>query len=43
MNTHKREQHKAHLIKLQKKLREEGADHEVILKEIYEHVKKAVE
>ncbi len=43
MNTHKREQHKAHLIKLQKKLREEGADHESILKEIYEHVKKAVE
>ena len=43
MNTHKKEQHKAHLIKLQKKLREEGADHESILKEIYEHVKKAVE
>ena len=43
MNTHKKEQHKAHLIKLQKKLREEGANHESILKEIYEHVKKAVE
>jgi DNA primase len=43
MTTHKREQHKAHLVHLQKKLREEGADHEAILKEIYEHVKKAVE
>jgi DNA primase len=43
MDTHKREQHKAHLVKLQKKLREEGADHESILKEIYEHVKKAIE
>ena len=43
MNTHKREQHKAHLVHLQKKLREEGADHEAVLKEIYEHVKKAVE
>jgi DNA primase len=43
MTTHKREQHKAHLVHLQKKLREEGADHESILKEIYEHVKKAVE
>ena len=42
MTSHKREQHKAHLVKLQKKLREEGADHESILKEIYEHVKKAV-
>jgi high-affinity Fe2+/Pb2+ permease len=43
MMSHKREQHKAHLVKLQKKLREEGADHEAILKEIYEHVKKAAE
>ncbi len=43
MDTHKREQHKAHLVKLQKKLREEGADHEAILKEIYEHVKKAID
>ncbi len=43
MTTHRREQHKAHLMNLQKKLREEGADHEVILKEIYEHAKKAVE
>lgn len=43
MNTHKREQHKAHLVTLQKKLREEGADHEAILKEIYEHVKRAAE
>ncbi len=43
MDTHKRAQHKAHLVTLQKKLREEGADHEAILKEIYEHVKKATE
>ena len=43
MTTHKKEQHKAHLISLQKKLREDGADHEVILKEIYEHAKKAVD
>lgn len=42
MTTYKKEEHKAHLVKLQKKLREEGADHESILKEIYEHVKKAV-
>ena len=43
MTSHKREQHKAHLMHLQKKLREDGADHEAILKEIYEHAKKAVE
>ncbi len=43
METHKREKHKAHLVTLQKKLREDGADHEAILKEIYEHVKKAAE
>ncbi len=43
MTTHKREQHKAHLMMLQKKLREDGADHEAILKQIYEHAKKAVE
>ncbi len=43
MTTHRREQHKAHLMMLQKKLREDGADHEAILKEIYEHAKKAVE
>lgn len=43
MTTHKREQHKAHLMMLQKKLREDGADHEAILKEIYEHAKKAAE
>lgn len=43
MTTHKKEQHKAHLMHLQKKLREDGADHESILKEIYEHVKKAIE
>lgn len=43
MTTHKREQHKAHLMMLQKKLREDGADHEAILKQIYEHAKKAVD
>ena len=43
MTTHKKEQHKAHLISLQKKLREEGSDHEVILKQIYEHAKKAID
>ena len=43
MDSHKREKHKAHLVTLQKKLREDGADHEAILKEIYEHVKKAVD
>jgi DNA primase len=43
MTTHKREQHRAHLMTLQKKLKEEGADHEAILKEIYEHAKKAID
>ncbi len=43
MSTHKKEQHKAHLMMLQKKLREDGADHEAILREIYEHVKKAAD
>ena len=43
MESHRREKHKAHLVTLQKKLREEGADHEAVLKEIYEHVKKAVD
>ena len=43
MTTHKKEQHKAHLISLQKKLREDGADHEAILKQIYEHAKKAID
>ena len=43
MTTHKKEQHKAHLMMLQKKLREDGADHEAILKQIYDHAKKAVE
>ncbi len=42
MTTYKREEHKAELVKLQKKLKEDGSDHEAILKEIYEHVKKAV-
>ncbi len=43
MNAHKREQHKARLVELQKKLREEGADIEAVLREIYEHAKKAVD
>lgn len=43
MDSHKREQHKKELMALQKKLREDGADHESILKQIYEHVKKAVD
>jgi DNA primase len=43
MTTHKKEQHKAHLMMLQKKLREDGADHEAILKQIYEHAKKAID
>jgi DNA primase len=43
MEAHKREQHKTKLVALQKKLREEGADHESVLKEIYEHVKKALD
>jgi DNA primase len=43
MDTHKREQHKAKLVELQKKIREEGADVEAILREIYEHAKKALD
>lgn len=43
MTSHKREAHKAHLMSLQKKLREEGADVEAILKEIYEHAKRAID
>lgn len=43
MTSHKREQHRAHLMHLQKKLREDGADHEAILKQIYEHAKKAID
>lgn len=43
MTNYKKEQHRAHLVSLQKKLREEGADVEAILKEIYEHAKKAID
>lgn len=43
MDSHKREQHKKELMALQKKLREDGADHESILRQIYEHVKKAID
>ncbi len=40
MSTYKKEEHKAELIRLQKKLKEEGADIEAIMVEIYDHVKK---
>jgi predicted ATPase len=43
MNSHKKEQHKAHLMMLQRKLKEDGANVEAILKEIYEHAKKAID
>ncbi len=37
---YKKEMHKEELMNLQKKFRTDGADHEAILKEIHEHVKK---
>lgn len=40
MSTYKKEEHKAELIRLQKKLKEEGADIEAIMVQIYDHVKK---
>lgn len=40
IKTYKKAEHKEKLIGLQAKLREEGADHEVVLKEIYEHARK---
>jgi DNA primase len=43
MKSFKREMHKEQLVFLQQKLREEGADKEAILKEIYEHAKKGPE
>jgi DNA primase len=43
MNSYNRAEHKKKLEELQKKLREEGADHDAILRQIYDHVKKAVE
>jgi DNA primase len=39
----KREQHKEQLVVLQQKLREDGADKEAILQQIYEHAKKGGE
>ncbi len=43
MTSYRREEHKAELIRLQKKLKEEGADIEVVLRQIYEHAKKAID
>lgn len=43
MNSYKKEEHKAELIRLQKKLKEEGADLDAIMKQIYEHVKKRLD
>lgn len=40
MSTYKKEEHKAELMRLQKKLKEEGADIEAIMVQIYDHVKK---
>ena len=34
--------HKEEMITLQKKLNEEGADHEAVMKEINDHAKKGV-
>ncbi|MFA5131734.1 MAG: DNA primase [Candidatus Paceibacterota bacterium] len=41
IKTYKKVEHKEKLTSLQNKLREEGADHEAVLKEIYDHAKKA--
>lgn len=43
IRTYKRELHKEQLVALQQKMREEGADKEAILKEIYDHAKKGPE
>ncbi|MEN9881295.1 MAG: primase, primase protein [Candidatus Parcubacteria bacterium] len=43
MTSYKREEHKEELIRLQKKLKEEGADVEAILQQIYSHVKKRLD
>jgi DNA primase len=43
IKSYKKEIHKEDLIKLQQKFREDGSDHEAVLKEIYEHVKKGHE
>lgn len=40
ISTYKKEIHKEELAKLQQKLREDGSDHEAIMKEINDHVKK---
>lgn len=42
MATYKREEHRAELVRLQKKLKEEGADLEGVMRQIYEHMKKLV-
>lgn len=43
IRSYKRELHKEQLILLQQRMREEGADKEAILKEIYDHAKKGAE
>lgn len=43
IRSYKRETHREHLVLLQQKMREEGADKEAILKEIYDHAKKGPE
>lgn len=43
IKSYRREIHKEQLVVLQQKMREEGADKEAILKEIYEHAKKGPE
>ncbi len=43
MSTYKKEEHKAELIRLQKKLKEEGADIEAIMVQIYDHVRKRLQ
>lgn len=40
MSTYKREEHRAELMRLQKKLKEEGADLEAVMRQIYDHMKK---
>lgn len=40
IKTYKRLEHKEKLADLQSKLHEEGADHEAVLKDIYEHAKR---
>jgi DNA primase len=42
MSTYRREEHRAELVRLQKKLKEEGADLEAIMRQIYDHMRKLV-